>query len=215
LIADIGSGTGIFSRLLISHGLSVVAVEPNEEMRAESDRVLGESTSYRSISGTAEQTTLANHSIDFVVAAQAFHWFDVTLAKDEFRRILRPEAGVALIWNRRLSTSRFQSEYEQLLADLPGYCDIKHTRLGDDEIMQFLGDGSFCVEFPYAQSFDLQSFKGRVFSSSYTPTPADNGYSNFVEKLENLFSKYSQSGSVSFEYSTTVYSGHMRRQRGH
>ena len=119
-IADIGAGTGIFSQLLVDKGLSVTAVEPNDEMRGESDRVLGTNPLYKSVSGTAENTILASGSINFIVAAQAFHWFDVSLATPEFRRILGPEGAIALIWNRRLNTTGFQADYERLLTGLAG-----------------------------------------------------------------------------------------------
>ena len=206
-IADIGSGTGIFSRLLLEKGLSVIAVEPNDDMRAESDRVLGKSQLYQSVSGTAENTTLADGSVNFVVAAQAFHWFDVSATKAEFYRIIRPGGVLALIWNRRLTSTEFQSDYEMLLSGLAGYGEVKHTRLTNDDIGHFIGDACEKKEFPYSQKFDYESFQGRVFSSSYTPRPTDDAYAEFVEALQALFDKYSEGGTVSFEYNTTVFSG--------
>ena len=91
-----------------------------------------------------------------------------------------------------------------------GYSEVKHTRLSDDEIGRFIGTGSIKKQFPYSQTFDLKSFKGRVFSSSYTPKPTDDNYADFEKALEKLFKTYSENDSVSFEYSTTVYSGHLK-----
>jgi len=206
-IADIGSGTGVFTRLLIDKGLSVIAVEPNNEMRMESDRVLENSPLYNSVSGTAEKTTLADESINFLVAAQAFHWFDVSSARQEFRRILSPGGVAALIWNRRLTESTFQLAYEKLLAQLLGYNEVKHTRFTDKQISNFIGSSCEKSEFSYSQTLDLASFKGRVFSSSYTPKPTDGGYAKFVDNLEDLFVAYSKNGLVTFDYSSTVFSG--------
>ena len=73
LIADIGSGTGIFSKLLLEKGYAVHAVEPNDAMRSEAERELKKSTGFHSVNGTAENTTLADKSVNLIVCAQAFH----------------------------------------------------------------------------------------------------------------------------------------------
>jgi len=116
IVADVASGTGIFTRLLLENGNSVFAVEPNAEMR---ERSLHELESYSrlvSIAGTAEDTTLRNESVDFVTAAQAAHWFDLTRARAEFERILKPHGWCVLVWNERLTSgSDFLQDYEKLL----------------------------------------------------------------------------------------------------
>ena len=76
VVADIGAGTGISSELFLSYGCTVYAIEPNVEMRAASERYYGEQPNFHAIGGGAEATTLAERSIDWVVAGQAFHWFD-------------------------------------------------------------------------------------------------------------------------------------------
>src|SRR5438552_226529 len=87
VIADIGSGTGISSKIFLANGNTVYAVEPNNEMRNKAEELLWQYDSFISINGTAEQTTLADTSADMIVAGQAFHWFDAVKAKIEFRRI--------------------------------------------------------------------------------------------------------------------------------
>src|SRR5882724_821299 len=116
VVADIGSGTGISTRLLAPHVSLVYAVEPNAEMRSEADRE--EPPNAVSVDGTAEATGLAGKAIDFVVAATAFHWFKVAEARKEFRRILKPGGLVVLMWNmRQRDTSPLVAAYEQLLQD--------------------------------------------------------------------------------------------------
>src|ERR1700751_2712080 len=88
-IADIASGTGIFSRLLLDNGNRVCGVEPNREMREAAERLLAGFPRFISVSGTAEATTLADRSVDFATAAQAAHWFDLPKARKEFARILK------------------------------------------------------------------------------------------------------------------------------
>ena len=91
VIADIASGTGIFTRMLLENGNRVFAVEPNAAMRQAADKSLTQYKNLASVNGRAEATTLFHHTMDFVTAAQAAHWFDREKARQEFARILKPE----------------------------------------------------------------------------------------------------------------------------
>jgi ubiquinone/menaquinone biosynthesis C-methylase UbiE len=102
-IADIGSGTGFLTELFVRNGNPTYAVEPNTPMRQAAEAYLREWSNFHSVDGTAEATTLAESSVDFVTAAQAFHWFNPELSAKEFQRILKPGGVVALIWNERLT----------------------------------------------------------------------------------------------------------------
>jgi ubiquinone/menaquinone biosynthesis C-methylase UbiE len=95
-IADVGSGTGILTELLLEHVGQVYAIEPNDEMRAAAVARLGVHDRFVSVAATAEVTTLPNRSVDLVTAAQAFHWFDTTRSLAEFRRILRSPGRLCL-----------------------------------------------------------------------------------------------------------------------
>src|SRR5277367_285802 len=88
VIADIGSGTGILTKLFLENGNSVYGVEPNAAMRESGEQFLKEYRLFRSVAAPAEATTLPNASVDFVVAGQAFHWFDPWAVRSEFARIL-------------------------------------------------------------------------------------------------------------------------------
>src|SRR5688572_15000399 len=115
-VADIGSGTGILSELFLKNGNRVFGVEPNEPMRTAAERLLSAFPEFVSVDGSAEATRLEAGSMDFVAAGQAFHWFDRDAAKTEFKRILKPEGWVVLIWNERsIDSTPFLREYEKLL----------------------------------------------------------------------------------------------------
>src|ERR1035438_5165838 len=75
-VADIASGTGIWTRMLLENGNPVFGVEPNPEMRQAGERLLARFPKFTSVTGSAEATTLPDQSVDFVTAAQAAHWFD-------------------------------------------------------------------------------------------------------------------------------------------
>ena len=116
VIADIASGTGIWTRMLVENGNPVYAVEPNLDMREAGERLLAGFPKLSSVDGTAEATTLPDASVDFVTAAQAAHWFDRMRARQEFSRILRPGGWLVLLWNEReVDTTPFLRDYEQLL----------------------------------------------------------------------------------------------------
>src|SRR4029077_9627439 len=70
IVADIASGTGLWTRILLENGNRVFGVEPNNEMRAAGERLLADFSNFTSVAGTAEATTLPDHSADFVTAAQ-------------------------------------------------------------------------------------------------------------------------------------------------
>src|SRR5258708_14345063 len=115
-VADIASGTGAFTRLLLENGNRIFAVEPNTAMREAGNQLLRSCGTMTGVAGTAEATTLPSASVDFVTAAQAAHWFDRVRARAEFVRILKPGGWWVLIWNeRRTATTPFLSDYEQLL----------------------------------------------------------------------------------------------------
>jgi len=212
LIADIGSGTGLLSQLFLNNGNCVLGVEPNREMREAGERLLASVPGFTSIDGTAEATTLATSSVDFVTAGQAFHWFDRARARVEFARILKPQSWVALVWNeRRTATSPFLADYDQLLTTYGNdYAQVSHKLIDPGIIDSFFAPSAWNVQkFESVQMFDLEGLKGRLLSSSYAPEPDQPNYQPMLEALAALFAAHQRDGRVAFEYDTTVYYGRL------
>jgi SAM-dependent methyltransferase len=211
IVADVGSGTGIFSELLLKNGNSVIGVEPNEAMRGAAESLMRGYSRFQSVNGSAEATTLPNSSVNLITAGQAFHWFDATAARDEFVRILKPGGFVSLIWNdRRLDSTLFLRDYESLLREYG--TDYATVREFDprDHIARFFAPQSFKQkEFPNRQEFDFVGFKGRVLSASYTPEPGNPKFEPMIKALQDLFGLYEEDGSVAFEYDTRVFYGRL------
>lgn len=209
-IADVGAGTGIFTALLLERGNQVIAVEPNTEMRQAAITSLGDHARLSFSTGSAEQTGLPDHSVDFIVSAQAFHWFDPIAAKQEFQRILTPGGKAVLIWNRRLTDGTpFLEGYEQLLQTYgTDYKKVDHKNVTTETLRTFFKNGSFTkATFPYRQLFDYEGLHGRLSSSSYSPAPDHPDYENMTEQLKRLFETTNVNGQVSFDYETEMFWG--------
>ena len=211
IVADVGSGTGIFSELLLRNGNTVIGVEPNEAMRVAAENLLRGYSRFQSVNGSAEATTLPNASVNLITAGQAFHWFEAAATRTEFVRILKPGGFVALIWNdRRLASTAFLRDYETLLREYgTDYAKVQEFDPGD-QLRQFFAPQSFkSREFPNLQEFDFAGFKGRVLSASYTPEPGNPKFEPMLRALRDLFDSSQQNGRVAFEYDTRVFYGQL------
>lgn len=206
--ADIGAGTGISTLPLLERGLRVHAVEPNPSMRAALTERLGHHPNFTCQPGDASNTGLPKASMDIVVAAQAFHWFDRNAARTEFHRILRPGGKVALLFNERLTnTSQFLLAFEAcLLRHAIDYTQVNHANLKKEVFDSFFLSYQR-RDFPNAQYLDLDGFLGRVRSMSYMPHPGDSCWRALEEDLRNLFVTHARQGRVEIMYQTQVYCG--------
>jgi len=211
VVADIASGTGIWTRMLLENGNQVFGVEPNAEMREAGERLLGEFAKFTSVVGTAEATTLVDHSVDFVTAAQAAHWFDRERARHEFVRILKPGGWVVLLWNERLTDSTsFLRDYEQLLLTYAtDYQDIRHEHT-TSAINEFFDPMPFRERtFAMRQEFDYAGVEGRLLSSSYAPGPDHPRHAPMLRELRRVFDANAVEGRAGFEYKTRLYFGQL------
>jgi SAM-dependent methyltransferase len=216
LAADIASGTGIWTKMLLENGNAVYGVEPNSEMRQAAERLLAGFPEFTSIDGKAEATTLPDASVDFATAAQAAHWFDRERARREFVRILKPAGWLVLLWNEReVDTTPFLRDYEQLLLTYgTDYEEVRHERT-TDAVNEFF-DPSPYVErvYPMRQDFDYAGLEGRLLSSSYAPGPRQPKHEPMLRELRRIFDEHAAGGRVAFDYKTRVYFGRLGDGRG-
>lgn len=212
-VADVGSGTGIFSALLLERGAVVHAVEPNAGMRRAAEERLGSDPRFHSVAASAEATGLTDGSVHLVVAAQAFHWFDIEAARLEFGRILAPDGQVAIVWNRRRDdSSAFLREYEALLHRFgTDYSRVDHRRVDPVRLLDFFGGSFEARSFPSSQRLDRQGLRGRLLSSSYVPAADHPDREPMLAELERLFDEHQRGGLVSIAYDTQLFFGTPRR----
>lgn len=210
IIADIGSGTGISAELFLRAGNVVHAVEPNREMREAAERLLAHFPNFHSVNASAQTTTLPNHSVDFIVAAQAFHWFNTPETRAEFTRILKPGGHVVLIWNeRKLDATPFLQAFEQLLLTFgTDYTAIRHENVNAAALFSFFSGAYDTYTFANEQRFDFEGLKGRLLSSSYAPAAGQPRHDEMIAELRRIFDAYQASDQVCFEYDTRVHVGH-------
>jgi len=204
VIADVGSGTGILTKLFLENGNQVYGVEPNKDMREAAEKFLQGYTTFLSLEGSAESTGLEENCIDLIIAGQAFHWFDVEQAKREFKRIIKPNGNVALIWNNRgKAGTDFNSSYENFILKYgTDYKEIKKNEGNVDLFFNYQKE-----TFYNFQELDFTSFKGRVLSSSYIPLTDNPIFPRMILELEDLFSKHQRNGIIRIEYYTEVFLG--------
>lgn len=209
VVADIGSGTGKLTELLLPHVKCVLAIEPNLEMRQAGERLLLKQANFVSVAGTAESTTLADHSVDLIVAGQAFHWFERQQTRTEFERILKPGGQIVLIWNRlQTSSTPFLAAYEALLRQCaPEYKHVNHRNIDQAKLHEFFGHEPQFHSIPYLQNFDFAGVRGRLLSSSYVPAEGEPGCEEMLTLLRAIFDTHHQHGQVVFHYDTLVYFG--------
>jgi SAM-dependent methyltransferase len=210
VVADIGSGTGKLTELLLPHAKRVVAIEPNLEMREAGERLLQPHSNFVSVAGTAEVTTLPEHSVDLIVAGQAFHWFDRERTRAEFGRILKPGGWIALIWNG------LQTRSTPFLWHTRRCCASSRPNMNTSTTAMLIcrSSASF-LEVNHNSDHFLHS-KLRLLRSPRTAAflilrarEGEPGCAAMLTQLLTIFDAHQQDGQVVFLYDTLVYFGQL------
>jgi SAM-dependent methyltransferase len=185
--ADIASGTGHLTKLLVGRARRVYAVEPNDGMRGEAVRALSCEDAVEHVAGKAEDTTLPTSSVDLVTVGQALHWFDLDAAAREFARILRPGGWLAAVWNR--------------LGNDPG-----------PDVSRLLpSEGIRRMSFAMAVAESWEQYIGGTRSAAGAPVQSDPGYAPFERAQRERFDARAVGGLLAIDYSTEIAVGVLRR----
>jgi len=210
-IADIGSGTGLLTELFLKNGNPVFGIEPNPQMRAAGEKVLAKYPKFTSIDALAESTTLPDHSVDFVVAGQSFHWFDRVKVRTEFARILKPGGWVMLAWNGyRVKSSPFMAAYQGMVVSYgTDYSEVRREVEGCDVESFYAPAICTCARFEFQQEFDFEGLKGRFLSASFVPGPDHPNFEAMLDDLRRVFEAHENNGTVIFAYETVLYYGQL------
>ena len=208
ICAEVGSGTGKFAELLLHNKNKVFAVEPNIEMRGAAEKSLSAFQNFKSISGDSVNTTLDDNSIDFIFCAQSLHWFANENTAKEFKRILKPNGRVVIVWNKKAYDKSvfMQGIHRIFIEDCIDFLSVKLENIEDKEILFSLFKENYdFYSIDTKQIFNLDGLIGRMMSASYAPPEGHPKHQKFISEIKNLFQKEEKNGSVEFLYETVTY----------
>ena len=199
-VCDLAAGTGKLTRLLVSTGADVVAVEPVAGMREQLAEVLPD---VEALDGTAEAMPLPDESVDAVTVAQAFHWFRFDEALAEIRRVLRPGRGFAILFNERDERVDWVREWnERIEWHSRRIAYYQHT-----DWAQVLGDAGFDdvgqARVEWVQPMTRELIAARVRSVSYVAEMSADQQQEYVDRVLALVSDFDE--PFDLPYVTHVY----------
>jgi SAM-dependent methyltransferase len=202
-VLDLAAGTGKMTALLARSGADIVAVEPVAAMR---ERLAAQLPDVEVLDGTAEAIPLPDDSVDAVVVAQAFHWFDAPRALDEIARVLRPGGGLALVWNSRDTREPWVARMSELIQWNEG--EIPTYDAGDEAWADVVAaPGHFTPvqlrEARYEQVVDEDTLVDRVASTSYIATMAAGPRGALLQQVRDLVAGFPPTWVL--PYRTFVY----------
>lgn len=207
VFADVGSGTGIFTAQLLACGCRVFAVEPNDDMRKQAEGLLAGEPRFCSVSGSADNTGLPDQSVDFVSAAQAFHWFAPETFRKECRRILRPGGRVLLVYNCRDENAACTRALAALQRRYgPAFRGFSNG-MNEETCLAFFTGACQIYRTANTQYYNRQGYLDRVSSSSHSPKETDARYAAFQKELHVLFDRFATDGKIAVPTDTVAYIG--------
>jgi len=213
VIADIGAGTGMLAELFLENGNRVLAVEPNADMRAACEELVERYPRLTCIDGTAEDTRLADRSVDFVAVGRALHWFDQQKCRPEFIRILRDDGWVVLASQGPHTRSEPVILEFQTIIKAHGldYAQMQHRYDLDSAARRLFAGGEFHeAEFASPEEMTYDELEGFMLSLSVIPQPGHPGFPAMQHALREYFARHESGGKIRIPMTCKVHFGHLR-----
>ncbi len=201
-VIDLGAGTGKLTRSLVALGHRVIAVEPLEEMLEQLRRAVPGATAVR---GSAEAIPLPDGSADVVTCAQAFHWFDRTVALREMARVLRGGGRVALVWNTRDDSQGWVAELTDTVIGRSEFRagGVVAAAASIDETGLF--GPVERASFAHVQMLGRSDLVELVRSRSQCAVLTEDERRPVLEHVEALFDAHARDGVLAMPYATECF----------
>lgn len=191
-VVDLGAGTGKLTRALLEDGRQVIAAEPSRPMLEQLVADLGDEdgvlpNGLRCLQTNAEALPLADGSVDAVVAAQTFHWFDAGRALSEIARVLRPGGAIGLIWN-------FRDESVPWVRRLSEVIGSEGMAADPTDVLTESGlfDRVHHARFRMWQQIDRESLANLVSSRSYVASRPRHERQEIISRVKKLYDEASR-----------------------
>lgn len=207
-VADIGAGTGIFTRHLAPLVARIYAVEPNAEMRQQAEQALAGFPSCVVLAGSAEDTGLPAAGVDLITVAQSIHWFEPEPARRELCRILRAGGWLAILRNIRSEDALAKATGRLMTLEYGMKQDISDRLRATESAPFYFGEGTWQRRtFPFSSQIDLDGFLGALHSVAATPDADDPHYHRLLEAARKVFAECSVDGRCTINGETELYIG--------
>jgi SAM-dependent methyltransferase len=213
IVADIGAGTGLATREFIGRVTKIYAIEPNPPMRQIAGRLLSQHPAFISVDGRAEATNLPDHSIDLIVVGQALHWFEPQAALKEFRRILKPEGWLAVLFHTRIDHALFEA-LKPVFSEENGWDTTPSPKpqYGDSHTDFYFGIGNgIKMHYPQTWQESWEEFIGGILSDSHSPDDTHPAFHRLVSAVRRVYDQFCDGSSLQVLGGTDFVLGQLRK----
>jgi ubiquinone/menaquinone biosynthesis C-methylase UbiE len=201
-VLELGAGTGKLTRVLVAAGHDVHATDPDPAMLALLEAHL---PGVRTAVAGAEEIPLADASVDVVIAAQAFHWFDLDRALPEIARVLRPGGRICLLWNQRNEKIPWVRRLGAIIGTQEQLRDPAEALIFS-ELFGFVEDS----EFTHWQTIDRKTIQDLVLSRSNVAVLDEAGRAAKLAEVLAFYDDYGRGmDGMQLPYVTRCFRAHV------
>lgn len=210
-VADVGSGTGILSSMILRSGAVVYGVEPNADMRAAAEAALKDQPLFVSLDGSAEEMPFEDGVLDLIVCGQSFHWFDRDKAREEFSRTLHAVGWVMLLWNTLDESAGGVSEaVQQVLKEVEGGQLPELSKGNRSDLKSWFGSKTYETKvMKHTHLLQEDQIIPYARSRSYWPEPGSERGVEMEAKLLSAASSHLSGGAITLKLNCEVHLGQL------